>query len=186
MGSPHLSLEQRIRRLEDRTEIGELIARYGLAMDDRDMEVMPDLFTADVVIRSMDGIMNTAGREAAVRMFRERFKVLGPSNHFSHDRIVTFDEHDADLAHGLVLSHAEMNRKGMAMLAAMRYRDIYHRDAGRWRFRERELTFMYYVPAAEYIDALSTGLKRRNRAYDEPRAADWPETLASWRQFYGG
>ncbi len=178
-------LEHRIRRLEDRTEIGELIARYGLVMDDRDMAAMPGLFTADVVIRSGDGVMNVTGRDQAVAMFRERFRVLGPSNHFSHDRILTFSATDPDRAHGTVLSHAEMNRKGMAMLAAIRYRDSYRRDAGAWRFSERVLNFMYYVPAAEYLDAFGAGLARRNRAYDEPRAADWPESLSTWREYYG-
>jgi len=70
------TLEARIRRLEDRTELGELIARYGLVMDNRDMGGMPDLFTEDVSIRSGDGVMNVAGRDAAIAMFKERFKEL--------------------------------------------------------------------------------------------------------------
>jgi len=178
-------LETRIRRLEDRVEIGELIARYALVMDNRDMDAMPSLFTADVVIRSLDGVMSIVGRDAAVELFRGRFKVLGPSNHFSHDRIVSFDEVDPDRATGLVLSHAEMNRKGVAMLAAIRYRDLYRREAQVWRFQERVLTFMYYVPASEYLDALGAGLAMRNRAYDVPQAADWPEQLPTWREYYG-
>jgi hypothetical protein len=112
--------------------------------------------------------------------------VLGPSNHVSHDRIVTFDEADPDHATGLVLSHAEMNRKGVAMLAAIRYHDAYRRDAGAWRFQKRVLTFMYYVPTSEYLDALGTGLATRNRAYDVAQAADWPEPLATWQAYYGG
>jgi ketosteroid isomerase-like protein len=179
-------LETRIRRLEDRVEIGELITRYALAMDNRDMQAMPSLFTADVVIRSLDGVMNVVGRDAAVELFRGRFKVLGPSNHVSHDRIVTFDEADPDHATGLVLSHAEMNRKGVAMLAAIRYHDAYRRDAGAWRFQKRVLTFMYYLPTSEYLDALGTGLATRNRAYDVAQAADWPEPLATWQAYYGG
>lgn len=181
-----LSLESRIRRLEDRTEIGELIARYGLVMDDRDMDGMPDLFTQGVAIRSGDGVMNVVGRDAAIAMFRERFKVLGPSNHFSHDRILTFSEQDPDAAQGIVLSHAEMNRKGMAMLAAIRYHDQYRRERGRWRFSERVLSLMYYVPTSQYLDALGAGLARRNRAYDEPQPADWPESLPTWKAYYGG
>lgn len=178
-------LEHRIRRLEDRVEIGELIARYALVMDNRDLAAMPHLFTSDVVIRSQDGVMNVAGRDAAVAMFRERFKVLGPSNHFSHDRILFFDESDPDRATALVLSHAEMHRKGQPMLAAIRYHDTFRRDDGNWRFRERVLTFMYYVPTAQYLDALGNGLGSRNRAYDEPRAADWPESLPTWKDYYG-
>jgi hypothetical protein len=176
----------RIRRLEDRVEIDELIARYGLVMDDREMEVMPGLFTEDAVVRSLDGVMNCAGREALIELFRGRFKVLGPSNHVTHDRIVTFDDADPDLARGLVLAHAEMHRRGQPMLTAIRYSDTYRRDQGRWKFRERVLAFMYYVPTAEYLDAFGPGLATRNRAYDNPMPADWPEALPSWKKYYGG
>jgi ketosteroid isomerase-like protein len=179
-------LEARIRRLEDRVEIGELIARYGLVMDDRDLAGMPDLFTPDATVRSADGVMNATSRDQVVEQFRGRFKVLGPSNHVTHDRIVTFDPTDPDRASGLVLSHAEMNRRGMAMVTAIRYQDEYRRHEGRWKFASRLLNFFYYVPAAEYVDALGKGLATRNRAYEEPRAADWPESLATWRQYYGG
>lgn len=178
-------LETRIRRLEDRAELGELIARYALIMDDRDLAAMPDLFTEDVVVRSGDGVMNVVGREAVIEMFRGRFTVLGPSHHFTHDRILTFSDTDPDAASGIVTSHAEMNRKGMAMLAAIRYHDRYRRDGGRWRIRERVLSFFYYVPTAEYLDALGAGLAHRNRAYDVATPADWPEGLATWKAYYG-
>jgi ketosteroid isomerase-like protein len=182
---PSVTLEDRIRRLEDRQEISDLIARYGLVMDNRDVDAMPALFTPDVRIRSADGVMNTEGRDAAVAMFGGRFTVLGPSNHFTHDRLVEFDERDPDRATGLVLSHAEMQRKGRPMLAAIRYRDVYRRFERRWRFAERELSFMYYVPTAEYLDAFGAGLDRRNRAYDRAVPADWPEKLPTWQRYYG-
>ena len=123
------NLERRIRRLEDRTEIGALIARYGLAMDNRDMAEIEAIFTPDAVLRSRDGVMNAVGRDAIVQLYRGRFTVLGPSNHFTHDRIVAFDGADPDLARGTVVSHAEMNRKGQAMIAAIRYGDVAFRGA---------------------------------------------------------
>jgi ketosteroid isomerase-like protein len=179
-----ITLEQRLRRLEDRVEIGELVTRYGLVMDDRDVDAMPDLFTPDVRVRSADGVMDARGRDAAVAMFRGRFTVLGPSNHFTHDRLVEFDADDDDCATGLVLSHAEMQRKGQPMLAAMRYHDVYRRWQGRWCFAERVLSFMYYVPTAEYLDAFGPGLDRRMRAYDHAVPADWPEQLPTWQRYY--
>jgi hypothetical protein len=181
----HADLEQRIRRLEDRTEIGDLIARYGLVMDNRDMDGMRRLFTADVAIRSVDGVMKVQGLDAAIELFRGRFAVLGPSNHFSHDRIIDFDEVNPDRARGIVLSHAEMQRKGVPMLAAIRYHDVYAREVQGWRFAERTLSFMYYVPTGEYLDALGPGLALRNRAYDAPQSADWPEALDTWQAYYG-
>ena len=71
------------------------------------------------------------------------------------------------------------------MLAAIRYADRYRRWRVRWRIAERVMSFFYYVPTAEYLDALGPGLSRRMRAYDEARPADWPESLASWQKFYG-
>lgn len=178
-------LERRIRRLEDRAEIGELVTRYGLAMDDRDVDSFESLFTADVRIWSADGVIDASGYDAVVAMFRGRFAVLGPSNHFTHDRLVEFDAADAGRATGLVLSHAEMQRQGRPMLAAIRYLDVYRRVDGRWKFAERGLSFMYYVPTAEYLDAFGAGLDRRMRAYGVPQPADWPENLATWKRYYG-
>ena len=183
--TPPDDLLRRIRRLEDRAEIGELVARYCLVMDDRDMTGMPELFTPDAVVRSNDGVMNAVGLPAVIQLFRGRFSVLGPSNHFTHDRIVRFEDDDPDAASGLVLAHAEMNRKGQPMLAAIRYSDRYRRWRDRWRFAERVMSFFYYVPTAEYLDALGPGLARRMRAYDEARPADWPETLETWLRYYG-
>lgn len=179
------SMEARVRRLEDRCEIGELVTRYCLAMDDRDVEAIPALFTPDASVRSLDGVMDARGRDAVVKMFLGRFAVLGPSNHVTHDRIVRFDEANPDLAQGIVLSHAEMQRKGQPMVTAIRYLDHYRRDAGAWRFAERVLTFMYYVPTAEYLDAFGPGIDKRMRAYENPAPADWPENLPTWRSYYG-
>ena len=178
------NLEARLRRLEDREAIKELIARYGLVMDDRDMQAMPSLFTADVHIRSPDGVMDARGRDAVVDMFEGRFAVLGPSNHFTHDKIIRFDDADPHRAYGTVLSHAEMNRKGQPMLAAIRYSDTYAREDGMWRFAERIFAFFYYVATEEYLDALGAGLGTRMRAYAEPTAADIPESLETWQRYY--
>jgi len=178
------ALEQRIQQLEDREAIKALIARYGLVMDDRDMARMPSLFTHDVRILSRDGVMDARGREAAVALYKGRFEVLGPSNHFTHDKIIEFGD-DPNHATGLVLSHAEMQRRGQPMLAAIRYADSYRREEGEWRFAERIFDFFYYVPTAEYIDALGPGLATRMRAYDTPTSADIPEKLATWQTYYG-
>ena len=182
-GSPQLrTTEQRLRRIEDREAIRELIARYGFAVDNRDVEGIADCFTHDGAFRSQDGVMNAQGREAVVAQFHGRFAVLGPSNHFTHDAIFSFDDLEPDRASGLVNSHAEVVRNGQAMWASIRYRDEYLRDEGRWRFRERLLAFFYYLAPGDYARLLDDPL--RNRAYAEPRPADVPEQLPSWQQYY--
>lgn len=177
------TLEQRLRELEDRNAIGELIARYGFTIDDRDIGAVADLFTDDAVMRSNDGVMHATGRDAVVEQFHGRFAALGPSNHFTHDRVITFDGADPDRATGLVVSHAEMTREGRAKLACIRYYDQYRRcEDGRWRFRERLLSFFYFTDPAAYGATLEE--TDRIKAYAEPSPAGWPETLETWQRYY--
>ncbi len=179
---PLPSLAERIARLEARTEIRELVARYCFTVDERDVDGIARCFTRDGVFRSLDGVMNASGREAVVEQFHGRFAVLGPSNHFTHDHIIEFDAHDPARATGLVNAHAEVVRNGEALWASLRYHDEYLREEGRWRFRVRTLAFFYYLQPSEYSAAMQGEL--RNRAYPTPQAADFPEKLETWRRYY--
>jgi len=180
-------LAARVARLEDRAEIRELVARYGFVVDDRDIEGLAGLFTPDGCFRSRDGVIDAHGREAVIETFHGRYAALGLSLHVTHDHLVRFDEEDPDRASGLLSSHAEVHRNGRTMVAALRYEDRYRRHEGRWRFADRLLSFMYYVPVEEYAAAL--GALDRMRAYDSPRPADFPERSATWRDYarrFGG
>ena len=143
------TLEERVRHLEDRVAIGELIARYCLVLDNRDVDAIESLFTPDARVWSADGVMDARGRQAVIEMFMGRFTVPGPGNQVTHDRIVEFDHMDPDRATGIVLAHTEVQRNGQPMLAAIRYQDVYQRCEGRWRFRERGLSFIYDVPTLQ-------------------------------------
>jgi ketosteroid isomerase-like protein len=177
------TLEERIQELEDRTAIGELIARYGFRIDDRDIEAVADLFTEDATLRSSDGVQNAVGRDAVLANLHGRFTALGPSNHTTHDREIIFDPSDPDRATGLVVSHAEMTRHGQARVACIRYYDEYRRCAdGKWRFRSRLLSFFYFTDPRE----LGQTLEEVNRVKAEatPTAAGWPENLETWQRYY--
>ncbi len=176
-------LEARIQRLEDRESIRDLVAAYGFAVDDRDTDRLASLFTTDGRFRSEDGVLDAHGRQAVIEQFRGRFAVLGPTNHVTHDLLIEFDDEDPDRASGRLSSHAEVVRNGITLVTALRYRDSYRREDGRWRFADRLLSFLYYVPAAEYAEALSA--RDRMRVYEENAEADWPEKLDSWKAYYG-
>jgi uncharacterized protein (TIGR02246 family) len=176
------ALEERIQRLEDRDAIRELIAQYGFSIDDRDIEGIAALFTPDACFRSVDGVMNATGRDAVVQQFHGRFAVLGPSNHFTHDRVVRFDPANADLAFGTVSSHAEVVRNGTPMITALRYADTYQKLEGRWYFKERVVSFLYYLPPQDYAGAWND--RFRMRAYGDRRPADFPEGLPNWEHYH--
>ncbi len=128
-------------------------------------------------MRSGDGAMNSDGREAILKMFYGRIDLLGPGSHYMHD--VQIDFVSESEATGKVSAHVEIMRKGKMMVGAMRYRDRYRKTAEGWRFQAREVGFLYYVPIERYVDILRH--RDRNLAYDEPRPADFPENLPSWK-----
>jgi hypothetical protein len=133
-------------------------------------------------MRSLDGVMNARGRAAVIEQFHGRFAVLGPSNHYTHDHVIEFDEADSSGARGVVNSHAEVVRNGELLVASLRYQDRYRVEDGRWRFAERVLAFFYYARPSE-LDAVMRGTDR-NRAYAEPRPADYPEASVHWQAYY--
>ncbi|WP_309602532.1 nuclear transport factor 2 family protein [Sphingomonas sp.] len=172
--------DRRIDRIEAELAIRALAARYCFAIDDHDLDAVGDLFTDDARVWSRDGVMDAQGRAAIVEQYRGRFAVLGPSNHVSHDHWIRFGD-DPDLATGLLSAHAELYRNDTPMVTALRYTDEYRRVGGQWRIADRQLTFLYYVPLADYPGIL--GAEDRMRAYAVPAAADYPEGLPGWRDY---
>lgn len=175
-----LSLEQRIDRLEARAEIGELCSAYGIACDEHDYDRLESLFTADVRIQSRDGLMDATGRDVVMAMFGRMFAIRGPAFHWTHDRFVTFNDTAPGTATGLVLAHAETSPDGIASIAAIRYKDRYRYEDGRWKFAERQLSFLYYMPVTEFAEHFPT--EQRMGLGGTWRAADFPEGLSSYRK----
>ncbi|MFS0738783.1 nuclear transport factor 2 family protein [Sphingomonas sp. 1P06PA] len=175
-----VSLELRIDRLEARAEIAELCSAYGIACDEHDYDRLESLFTEDVVIQSRDRLMDASGREAVMAMFGRMLAIRGPAYHWTHDRFVRFDDADADIASGLVLAHAETSPDGVASIAAIRYADRYRREAGCWKFAERQLSFLYYMPITEFAARFPTA--DRMGLGGNWRGADFPEGLPTFRR----
>ena len=135
-------LETRLRRLEDRAEIHELLARYANACDDRDMVALADCFSADFEFDSVAG--HVVGRDAAMNYYHERLGMYGVTFHIPHTLVLK--ELGADTARGLVTSHAEMEIEHELFVTAFRYHDHYVREGGRWRFRVRGVRAFYAMP----------------------------------------
>lgn len=170
-----LSLEVRIRRVEDRAEIQQLGILYGFIMDERSEPGIRKIFADDAVLQSEDGVFAASGIEEIVTTYLGRFAVLGPTNHFSHGHVVKLDDSDPDRATGLLAGHAEVTRNGVAMQVALRYKDEYRRTENGWVFSYRRMGYMYYIPIAE-LSELGDG-EHSVRAYGDQRPADWPEVL---------
>ena len=175
------AMEARIDRLESRFAIEELVSAYCEACDEHDIPRLTGLFTEDAVYGSPSGVLVSTGREEIAQMFVRAFRVRGPGFHWTHDLVIRFDEENADLATGIVASHAETFVNRVPSLAAMKYDDEYRRVDGRWLIARRSIRFLYYVPAEKYLEALKS--KRRLCFEGAWSDADYPESLPAWQEF---
>ena len=174
------ALLTRMDRLESRHQIAELVGSYARACDEHDIDTLAAIFTEDGVIESPSNMIAANGRAGIRKNFMRRYKIRGPSYHWTHDHVVRFDDADPDRATGLVLGHAETCPDKIVSIAAMRYTDQYRRIDGRWLFARRTVQFLYYVPVTEYPSVLATPL--RLAAGDKRLPGDYPENLESWKK----
>ncbi|MGO3326611.1 nuclear transport factor 2 family protein [Gordonia sp. (in: high G+C Gram-positive bacteria)] len=168
-------LESRLRRVEDRQELAELVLLYFHVMDERDLDLLPKIFTQDAHLGSGDGVFDATGLDTIAETYQGRFDALGATFHYSHGLIVAFDDADPDVASGTLTGHAEVVRNGTPMIVGLRYADTYRRTSDGWRIANRVMSYFYYTPADRYVETMRTG--DRNLAYGDPRPADWPSVL---------
>lgn len=170
-------LERRLQWMEDRWAINDLIVRYAVAIDDRDLATVADLYTEDAVFDSVVGA--TRGRAAIVDYYEHRLGMFGATYHipYSHS---TERRSDTE-ATGTVLSAAELAIDGDTFVVALRYTDDYVKgDDGRWRFRERKVDQLYAMPLADLPSGLASDLRKRWPG-TEPAPAELPEGTQTWR-----
>lgn len=178
----HEDLAERIARIEAREQIRDLVSRYGMAVDDRDLDGVGSLFTADGVFRHGGNSVVNHGRAEIVEFYTDRLSAFGPTYHYPHSHLI--DISDEVNATGTVNAHAELGHDGKTYVTALRYNDTYRREDGEWLFAERRLQMLYYMDMVELVEG---GLDSpdRKRYFGTVGPADIPENLPSWRDFFG-
>lgn len=173
------ALAKRLETVEADIEIRNLVARYAMIMDDRDVEAIPSLFTKDARVTSGDGVMDARGRDFLVEFYEGRFKLLGATHHFTHGMEISIDS--PTTAHGRISGAAEVFRNGVQQVVALRYMDKYEKEDGAWRIAHRHMLYCYYCPVSEFPTIL--GRLERNLTYGEPIAADFPERTEPFQKY---
>ena len=169
---------ERLWHLESIENIRRLVQQYSFDVDDHNIDRLAQSFAEDSRYRSHDRRIDISGRVNIRRYFEQRMAQLGPTCHITHDHVIDFDDEHATIARGKVSSHAEVVSDGRQMYVCLRYLDEYVFEADRWRFREREMHFLYFCPVEDYPRILT--LQRRKLMGHEWSAADLPEGNPAW------
>jgi len=136
-----MTLEDRIDRLESIEEIRQLVSKYSLSLDMRDLDAHVNLFAEDIRVSS-----DATGRAHLKHWLDDtlRLQFTGTSHHVGN-HIIEFD--DPDHAHGVLYSKNEHETPSESgdewVIMQMLYWDNYERINGHWYFRRRLPCYWY-------------------------------------------
>ena len=135
-------LEARIRRIEDRTAISELRARYSFLVDQGRGREVVDFFTDDGVFAGP--VHSWTGKQAILE--HQENHVLSGMWHFICNEIIDIQGDDASAQCYCLMPAAY---EGESYLCACQYDDVLVRQDGGWKFKSRKVTFYFFVPMKE-------------------------------------
>lgn len=164
------TLEERVRRLEDRAELQDLVAAYFRAVDDDDYGAVGDSFTEDAefVASGFDGDRT---RDAVVAFLQAARAGMGQTVHTPNYVQIEFLS-DCE-ATGLVGAHLELGLGEQTYFGAVRYIDLYRRAEGRWRIARREMKAIHMAPWSQVETSLTSAFNVRWPGA-EPLPSDCP------------
>jgi hypothetical protein len=160
--------EERLRRLEDRIELQNLIIRYFIDCDDQDYEDLARLFADDAEYAG------GTGPQEITEVLRASRSQMGPTIHTPDYMLIEFTE--ADRASAVIGAHCELARGGTTVFGAARYVGQYVRGPNGWRIWRKERLWFHVGPWDQVGTSLTADL--RVRWPDEPpEAAELPRGL---------
>jgi len=172
-------LLKRIDRLESLDEIRQLVAKYSLSLDMRDMDAHVNLFAHDIRVSR-----EHSGRAYLKQWLDDtlRLQFTGTSHHIGN-HIIEFD--DPDHAHGVVYSkneHETQREDGGVewVIMQMLYWDNYERIDSRWYFRRRLPCYWY----ATDLNKPPVGEQKMRWPDREPYEGAYHDLWPSWPEFW--
>jgi hypothetical protein len=151
-----------VERAVAHDELRQLVARYAVALDARDLEQLTALFVDDVRVGP-----GQRGRAALRDFFRDSLARIPVSVLNVGTHLIDLD--DAVHARGVVYCRAELQVDDRWVVQMIQYRDDYERRAGRWLFVRREHLLWY----GREVGTSPLGMP----------PANWPEHDTGWGVF---
>ncbi len=168
------ALSARIDRLESIEAIHQLVAKYSLSLDMRDLDAHVNLFAPDIRVGH-----EQVGRAHLKAWLDDtlRNQFTGTAHHLGQ-HIVEFT--DADHAVGVLYSKNEHECGDEWIIMQMLYWDDYQRIDGQWLFRRRLPCYWY----ATDLNKPPIGELKMRWPGREPYAGAYHELFPAWQEFW--
>ncbi|UJJ31567.1 nuclear transport factor 2 family protein [Halopseudomonas maritima] len=168
------TLAQRLDRLESTEQIRQLVGKYALSLDMRDLDAHVGLFAPDIRVGR-----DKVGREHLKAWVDDtlRHQFTGTSHHIGQ-HIIEFT--DADNAIGVVYSKNEHETGAEWVIMQMLYWDDYQRVDGSWYFRRRLPCYWY----ATDLNKPPIGDMKMRWPGREPYHGTFHDLFPSWKGFW--
>jgi 3-phenylpropionate/cinnamic acid dioxygenase small subunit len=132
-----------LQLLADRIEIGELLARYSTALDDRDWPLLADVFLPDAVC-DYGSLGNPRGVDEITTLVRRTINDLDATQHLVGNVVVKVHGDEATADCYLISQHIRKGTPGGDhYLLGGRYSDRVVRTPAGWRIAHRTLHRMW-------------------------------------------
>ncbi|MEO3388830.1 nuclear transport factor 2 family protein [Mesorhizobium sp. CAU 1741] len=174
MDEAQAEMLRRLDRIESRDEIRQLISKYSIALDMRDMDALAGLFLPDVKVGA-----DKSGRAALRAFFDETMRTQfdGTSHHVG-TTVIEFV--DSDNAAGVVYSKNEHETGAEWVIMQMMYYDRYRRVDGRWHFARRQPLYWY----ATDLNKPPIGSRKMRWPGREPYEGAFHALFPSWNEYW--
>jgi hypothetical protein len=123
---------------DDRWEISDVLSRYCIAADSRNLALLDDVFTEDVACTFQTG--SRTGRDSVRDFMGSILKNLTATQHNVTTSVVTESADGAEGTTYLIVQHLREGAEGGETFAmGGTYYDKFRRENGAWRIYRREL-----------------------------------------------
>ncbi len=165
--------DARIERLLAYEEIRQLVARYAVATDARDLDALVALFVDDVQVGRSD-----RGRVALHAFFDRSLRDVGITILNTGTHMIDFldDRH----AHGIVYCRGEIQVGNQWVVQAIQYRDDYVQRDAHWYFSRRRHLLWY----GREVGTSPLGLAPADWPAHHTGTGDLPDAWPTWQQFW--
>ena len=144
----HLSLEERILRLEDTEAIRNLQSKYQRFLDTRDFDGLSQCLSPTVVSSYDGGKMSYRGREQVIGFLRKVMTLDMPSSHLIHGGEIELSDDGRSATAKWYLEDHLLHRKFLVKLHGAAIYDVaYTKTLGVW-----QITSIGYRRCYQYIE----------------------------------